>query len=459
MGRQGWFGSTHRVGAVAVFVMVALVAQPAVGGAVLAFPSVRAEPVRAVPPPPPNPSDDELQAGRGQVHDTAGRVGQLANQVAEAEAALLAVQADVELHREETNKALIDLQVAQANAATALAAADRARRQADTAAAQVTQARQQLDRFAAGSYRQGSTIGSISGFLGSDSPQDLLARAELLDAVGGAHLGVLENMRRARTASANKDSLAREAVLAARAAEQAAAAAKAAADDAYQATLDAEAAQAGRSALLRERKADLERRLAEAQQAVAGLEGQRQRYTDWVAQRDREQAAAAAAAAAAAESSAAGSGAGESASAGSGAAAARAVISRAMRQLGVRYSWGGGNARGPTTGIRDGGVADVYGDYRRVGFDCSGLMIYAFAPVLGYSLPHYSGAQHHAGRKVPLSRKRPGDLLFWSVRGRIHHVALYIGNGQMIEAPYSGGAVRIAPVRYGGILPYATRLL
>ena len=112
----------------------------------------------------------------------------------------------------------------------------------------------------------------------------------------------------------------------------------------------------------------------------------------------------------------------------------------------------------PTRGIRDGGIADLYGDYNKIGFDCSGLMIYAFAAA-GYNLPHYSGYQAQAGQQVPLSQMAPGDMLFWATGGRIHHVALYIGNGQMVEAPYSGSHVRIAPVRYGGIVPYATRLL
>ena len=134
------------------------------------------------------------------------------------------------------------------------------------------------------------------------------------------------------------------------------------------------------------------------------------------------------------------------------------MINRALSQLGMPYAWGGGNAYGPTRGIRDGGIADLYGDYNKIGFDCSGLMIYAFAAA-GYRLPHYSGYQAYAGRQVPLSQKAPGDMLFWATGGRIHHVALYIGNEQMVEAPYSGSHVRIASVRYGGIVPYATRLL
>ena len=53
----------------------------------------------------------------------------------------------------------------------------------------------------------------------------------------------------------------------------------------------------------------------------------------------------------------------------------------------------------------------------------------------------------------------PGDMLFWASRGRIHHVALYIGNNRMIEAPRKGLNVRVTSVRYGGIVSYATRLL
>ena len=86
-------------------------------------------------------------------------------------------------------------------------------------------------------------------------------------------------------------------------------------------------------------------------------------------------------------------------------------------------------------------------------------MIYAFSRALGYSLPHYSGFQYNSGSKVPLSQKRPGDMLFWGASGNIHHVALYIGGEQMIEAPFSGGAVRVTSVRYTEIMPYAVRLL
>jgi cell wall-associated NlpC family hydrolase len=422
---------------------------------------------QALPPPPPNPSDDDLKKGQTHVDTTATRVGQLANQVAQADAALTALQSQVELKHEQVNKALINQQASEAALAAATLRAKSARAEADAAAQQVAVAHQDLDDFAAASFRQGSTVGSMSAFLGSKSPKDLLARAELLDAVGGAQLHAVEAIRRARVEAANKDSQTRAALAAAQAAQQAAADAKAAYEGAYRVAIDTETAQAAQAKALQDRKADFERQLYDAQNAVAGLRGQRQRYEEWRAERDRQQAAAAAAAAAtaaAAERRAAAAAAAERSPATAGGASAgltttQSVINRAISQLGIRYSWGGGDAAGPTIGVRDGGVADTFGDYRKVGFDCSGLMIYAFSRALGYPLPHYSGFQYNAGTKVPLAQKRPGDMLFWGTDGDVHHVALYIGGEQMIEAPFSGAAVRVAPVRYAEIMPYAVRLL
>ncbi|MDO4908509.1 MAG: NlpC/P60 family protein [Corynebacterium sp.] len=133
------------------------------------------------------------------------------------------------------------------------------------------------------------------------------------------------------------------------------------------------------------------------------------------------------------------------------------VISRAQSQLGVPYAWGGGNANGPTKGIRDGGVADSYGDYNKVGFDCSGLVMYAFAGV-GINLPHYSGYQYERGQKIDPKNMQRGDLIFYGPGGATH-VAIYLGNGQMIEAPQSGDVVKVSPVRWSGMSPYAVRLI
>ena len=112
-----------------------------------------------------------------------------------------------------------------------------------------------------------------------------------------------------------------------------------------------------------------------------------------------------------------------------------------MRWLGTTYAWGGGNSSGPTLGIRDGGVADRYGDYKKVGFDCSGLALYAWAQV-GVYLPHYSGYQYSGQPKVSRSQLQPGDLVFFahntSDPSTIHHVAIWMGNDQIVEAPNSG---------------------
>ncbi|MDO5029073.1 MAG: NlpC/P60 family protein [Corynebacterium sp.] len=133
------------------------------------------------------------------------------------------------------------------------------------------------------------------------------------------------------------------------------------------------------------------------------------------------------------------------------------VIARAMSQLGVPYAWGGGDANGPTKGIRDGGVADAHGDYNKVGFDCSGLTLYAYAAV-GITLPHYTGYQYQRGTHYPASQMKRGDLLFWGPNGH-GHVAIYLGDGKMIEAPQSGSVVKISPVRYNGMTPNVVRLV
>ncbi|MBM7775408.1 cell wall-associated NlpC family hydrolase [Actinokineospora baliensis] len=400
----------------------------------------------AVPPPPPNPSDADLDRSRAAAKDKAGEVGRLTNQLAEAESRLMRLQAEVEAKLEDANKALVDLTAAEEAATKARTDADAARREAAGADQAVGDARQQLDDFAAGSYKQGTTVGSLTAYLGAKSPEDLLERAHLLNAVSGSELDALEHMERARTQKANADSRARAALNVANRRQAEAEEAKRVADEATAAAQRAQQEQLARSQQLLAERTSFEQQLEAAQAEVGGLESQRDRYQRWLAakQREDEENARRAAAGRPAAAPAAGT--------------ARTVIERALSQLGVEYAWGGGNGRGPTRGIRDGGVADSFGDYAKVGFDCSGLMIYAFAGV-GVNLPHYSGYQANAGRQIPLSQMAPGDMLFWSTDGRIHHVALYIGDGQMVEAPYSGSVVRIAPVRYGGIVSYATRIL
>ena len=125
------------------------------------------------------------------------------------------------------------------------------------------------------------------------------------------------------------------------------------------------------------------------------------------------------------------------------------VIRRGMSQLGVPYSWGGGTAAGPGKGIDSGSGT--------TGFDCSGLVLYSFAGV-GIKLPHYSGAQYDLGRKIPASQMRRGDVIFYGPGGS-QHVTIYLGQGQMLEAPDVGLKVRVAPVRTSGMTPYVIRYI
>ena len=106
-----------------------------------------------------------------------------------------------------------------------------------------------------------------------------------------------------------------------------------------------------------------------------------------------------------------------------------------VRYLGTMYAWAGGNAGGPTYGVCAGDGAP--NDCHVFGFDCSGLTMYGWAPYL--TMSHYAATQYEAGSYHPgLSKLRPGDLLFWSSNGTIsgiHHVAMYIGGGSVIQAP------------------------
>ncbi len=125
------------------------------------------------------------------------------------------------------------------------------------------------------------------------------------------------------------------------------------------------------------------------------------------------------------------------------------VIRRASAQMGVPYSWGGGTTQGPSNGVGSGDGT--------VGFDCSGLVRYAFAGV-GVLLPRFSGDQYNAGRHVSPAEAKRGDLIFYGPGGS-QHVTIYLGNGQMLEASGSAGKVTVSPVRTAGMTPNLTRII
>lgn len=112
-----------------------------------------------------------------------------------------------------------------------------------------------------------------------------------------------------------------------------------------------------------------------------------------------------------------------------GVSEAGAVVARARNYLGVPYRWGGSD---PATG-----------------FDCSGLVQQVFDD-LGVSVPRTSAQQATVGSPVrSVEDARPGDLLFWasSRPGQANHIGIYVGDGQMLHAPYTGEVVKVAPVR------------
>jgi cell wall-associated NlpC family hydrolase len=111
------------------------------------------------------------------------------------------------------------------------------------------------------------------------------------------------------------------------------------------------------------------------------------------------------------------------------------AVRHALAQLGVPYSWGGGNASGPSRGIAHGAGIK--------GFDCSGLTLYAYAKV-GIKLPHFTGSQWNAGVHISREQLQPGDLVFFYADR--HHMGIYIGAGQMVHAPQTGQDVRIESI-------------
>ncbi len=127
-------------------------------------------------------------------------------------------------------------------------------------------------------------------------------------------------------------------------------------------------------------------------------------------------------------------------------AMARTAVARAQSWLGMPYSWAGGNASGPSPGRCDpGSGADL--DCNVVGFDCSGLTMYAWGAYT--ALPHLADAQRAAGAFHPtLKQLLPGDLVFFSayLSAGTGHVAIYTGGGMVIEAPQSGSVVHRAPL-------------
>jgi peptidoglycan DL-endopeptidase RipA len=422
--------------------------------------------------------------------------------VADANQKLQDLGAQIQGQQESVNKTLLDVQTARDNAASAQRDVDARQAELGSANDAIAAAQKRFNTFAASQYVNGPS----ASYLTASDPKDVLDAASTGQALALSSQQAVADLQRARTDLVNRESTARQAKL-----------------DADQAVVDAQSSQEAAVAALTQaqgtfktQQADLDRLTAERAAAQAKLDQAR----EWSAPAG---GAPAATPAAHATPAAPGSPAADwdrdpnaAASAGKwdtwdptlpaipsafvsgdpiaiintilgigttsmqvtqqmgrnflqsigilptpsgltngaiprvyGRQATEYVINRGLAVRGTPYSWGGGTAGGPSRGI-DSGAGTV-------GFDCSGLMLYMFAGV-GIKLDHYSGSQYNAGRKVPSSQMRRGDMIFYGPNAS-QHVAMYLGDGQMLEAPYTGSTVKVSPVRTSGMTPYVTRLI
>jgi cell wall-associated NlpC family hydrolase len=408
--------------------------------------------------------------------------------------------AGIQAQQEGVNKAIVEVQTARDNAAAAQQEVDASQQRVTDANTAITAAQQRFDTFAAATYVNGPS----DSYLTASDPADVVSTAAAGQTLSVSAQQVMTDLARARTEQVNKESAAR---LAKQNADNAVADAETSQQTAVSALTNA-------AQTFKTQQVQLDQLTSQRSAAQATLDQAR----NWSAPVGGQPAAAPPATAAAGDPSAnwdrapkaaAGSGnwdgewdptlpAVPSAFVGGdpiaiinsvlgiaststqvtqsmghsflqqlglvptpsgytngaiprvyGRQASEYVIRRAMSQMGVPYSWGGGTAAGPSRGIDSGSGT--------VGFDCSGLILFAFAGV-GIKLDHYSGSQYNEGRKIPSSQARRGDVIFYGPGGS-QHVTLYLGNGQMLEAPYTGSSVKVSPVRTSGMTPYVVRFI
>ena len=405
------------------------------------------------------PSEEEIAAAQAAEEAAKMSVAQIEVKLAEVNASAATAMQNAQIAGEDLNEANIAL-----NEATATA--NQASADADTAEAAFQEGKQQIASVAQAAYRGGGgTLDALAPYFDSDGLRSVETKQAGISSFSSSaetkmqNVAALEQVAKvtrdaANTALANQKAATDEVQKRTDAANQATTAAQneaarvAAQRGAYVQELATK--QNTTVELINEREAALEAERQEAariaaEQAAAAAEAQRQ-----------ADAAAAAERAAAADASSSYDDDGDddysysapsysyeepsySAPSYSGGGADTAIAT-AKSYLGVPYVWGG----------------ESYG-----GVDCSGLTMLAWESA-GVDLPHLSRAQYSYGTHVPIGSMEAGDLIFWSSNGTqsgIYHVAIYLGGGQMIEAPTFGVPVRITGVySWGSIMPYAVRL-
>jgi peptidoglycan DL-endopeptidase RipA len=352
------------------------------------------------------------------VEAVTAQLDDLAAQLAEA-------QATVTTAEQESAIALDHYQAQQHAYEDAEVHAEATRSSAAAVTVALRHAREEVAAFARSSYIDGSTspgAASLFDSLISGGPDQFIERAVLLGAAGADRADVLQQVTTLQQQTTRADAEARAAVGQAAAVQKRAAQALRAAQHAEQ--------------VARQRRADLattlttlRHQLAERQAVLAGLIGP----------------AAAAAVVAHAQAQAAASAGGPPIAGAGSATAAQDAIAAALAYVGTPYAWGGGGAFGPGPGLPP--------DLGVIGFDCSGLTQYAYAQA-GIAIPRNSRAQYAALPKVATKDLQPGDLVFWAQDptnpDTIHHVAIYLGHGQVLQSPESGEVVTVSAIWWDG---------
>jgi murein DD-endopeptidase MepM/ murein hydrolase activator NlpD len=235
-------------------------------------------PAVAAPAPPPNPTDGQIGAAQNQRQAAAAEVGRIRGLVAAAGARLEEVSVQAEAAGTAYEAAEEALQEAQSRA-------DATAAQLKAATAGVTLAQAHIADFSRDRYMNGSSLSTSAALLDAEGPGELIRRAALLDYVADNQVDVLGLLEVARIKQANADSAARAARDQRAAAQDEAAAAKATADSqlaAQQAAYERVAAE----------KAGYDQQLQAAQIKLLQLQGARNAYQSWVAQKAAEEAAA-----------------------------------------------------------------------------------------------------------------------------------------------------------------------
>lgn len=384
-------------------------------------------------------SQDDINRSKSAEASTSASIADLETQLSQ-------LSADSDVAAVNAQAANEDYLEAKADLDTATAEADEAQKSADDAAAKTASARSELGAAVVQTYQEGGdALSALQPYLTSESLADLADADVALTRAGEKADAQVQSVEALQAVAETMQGIADQKQSEKQAAADTAASAKASADSAASAAASAvSSAQTKRQGLITQLAAQRNTTVELETQYQEQLDAQRKAAEEAAAKAAAEKAAQEAAAQQAAAQAAAQQQAvaqpqapapsAPAASSGRGASA----VAAAKTFLGVPYVWGGESYNG---------------------VDCSGLVMLSYRQV-GVSLYHSSRVQYGQGTKVPLSQMQPGDLIFWSKNGTqpgIYHVAMYVGDGQMIEAPNFNMVVRITPVRYSKIMPYAVR--